>query len=81
MNASAPPSTRRCIFPRANDDWDSIAARELPDMDREAAVNLLQSCNLHVFVRPRPPEGSPRAGNPVLPSDIVFLEPPGQTAS
>jgi hypothetical protein len=80
-NSSMPTPARRRIFPRADDDWSSIAARELPDMDREAAVSLLQSCNLHVFMRPRPPEGSPRAGNPILPSDVVFLEPPLPAAS
>ncbi len=67
---------RRSISPLANDDWNSIAARELPDMPREEAVQMLQSSNLHVFMRPAAPPDSPRHGNPVLPSDIIFLEPP-----
>ncbi len=67
---------RRFIHPRGNDDWESIAGREMPDTEPDVAVSRLQSWNLHVFMRPSPPEGSPRAGNPVLPSDVIFLEPP-----
>jgi hypothetical protein len=37
---------------------------------------LLQSWNLHVFMRPAAPEGSSRHGNPILPSDVIFVEPP-----
>jgi len=37
---------------------------------------MLQSWNFHVFMRPAAPADSPRAGNPILPSDIIFLEPP-----
>ncbi len=69
-------AVRRAIFPQAGDSWESIAARELPDMPVEGAVRLVQSVNLHVFMRPAAPEGSPRHGNPILPSDIIFLEPP-----
>lgn len=73
----APPgAVRRSIFPRAGDTWEAIAARELPDADPAAAVSELQSWNLHVFMRPAAPEGSPRHGNPILPSDVIFLEPP-----
>lgn len=67
---------RRSIAPEAQDTWATIAARELPDTPQSEAVQLLQSVNLHVFMRPAAPEGSPRAGNPILPSDIIFLEPP-----
>jgi hypothetical protein len=75
-HGDGPAPERRHIYPQASDDWHSIAARELPHLDGDAAVTLLQSCNLHVFMRPRPPEGSPRAGNPILPSDVIFIEPP-----
>lgn len=69
-------TVRRSIRPEAGDTWGSIAARELPGMDEEPAVQLLQSINLHVFMRPAAPAGSPREGNPILPSDVIFIEPP-----
>lgn len=75
MTASTLKPVRRSIVPRADDDWASIAARELPAMDAEAAQSALQSWNLHLFMRPTPQSG-PRQGNPILPSDVVFLEPP-----
>jgi hypothetical protein len=65
---------RRSILPGKGDSWESIAGRELADLDN--AVGLLQSWNLHVFMRPAAPEGSARQGNPILPSDVIFLEPP-----
>ena len=61
-------------MPQQGDTWERIAERELTDVDD--AVSLLQSWNLHVFMRPAAPEGSARAGNPILPSDVIFLEPP-----
>ena len=67
---------RKSILPQAGDTWASIAARELPSMKTEDAVSSLQSWNLHVFMRAPAPEGSPRAGNPILPSDVIFIEPP-----
>ena len=67
---------RRSIFPEAEDTWERIAARELPGMDTAEAVSQLQSWNMHVFMRPAAPETSPRHGNPILPSDVIFLEPP-----
>ncbi len=67
---------RKSTFPNPDDTWETLAARELPDLDAAEAVSSLQSWNLHVFARPRPPEGSPRAGNQILPSDVIFLQPP-----
>ena len=75
-NESSSP-VRRAIHPQAGDTWQSIAARELREQPEEQAVQLLQSLNLHVFMRPAAPAGSPREGNPILPSDVIFLEPPG----
>ena len=72
---------RRFMRPLASDDWASIAARELADQALEEATQSLQSWNFHVFMRPAPPEESPRAGNPILPSDIIFLEPPAAPRS
>ena len=67
---------RRSILPQEGDTWAAIAGRELADIDTETAVEQLQSWNLHVFMRPAAPADSPRAGNPILPSDVIFLEPP-----
>ena len=68
--------TRKSIFPEGQDTWESIAQRELPDMGSEEAVGILQSWNLHVFMRPAAAKNSSRAGNPILPSDIIFVAPP-----
>jgi hypothetical protein len=76
MTAVGLARVRRSIFPHHGDTWASIAARELPDVAEEPATGQLQSWNLHVFMRPAAPPGSPRAGNPILPSDVIFLEPP-----
>lgn len=76
MRPSAQMPVRRSIFPAADDTWASIAARELPQETTEAAVGQLQSWNMHVFMRPGAPAGSPRQGNPILPSDVIFLEAP-----
>jgi len=67
---------RKSISPLAEDDWNSIVARELSDLPSEEALGQLQSWNLHVFMRPSAPKDSPRVGNPILPGDIIFLEPP-----
>lgn len=76
MNTADLSRVRRSISPRAEDTWATIAARELTEMPAEQAVQTLQSLNLHVFMRPAAPDDSPRAGNPILPSDVIFLEPP-----
>ncbi len=70
------PAVRKFIRPSAEDDWASIAARELTEFSAEDALGLLQSWNFHVFMRPAPPADSPRAGNPILPSDVIFIEAP-----
>ncbi len=69
-------NVRKSIFPGTEDTWDSIAARELNDLPQDQAIANIQSWNLHVFARRAPEEGSPRAGNPILPSDVIFLEAP-----
>jgi hypothetical protein len=45
-------------------------------MDTAKAVSGLQSWNLHVFMRSSGAIGGVRGGNPVLPSDVIFIEPP-----
>ncbi len=65
---------RRSVLPTKGDTWAEIARRELPDVAEEEAVTRLQSWNLHLFMR-----AAARArttANPILPSDVVFLEPP-----
>ena len=69
-------TTRRSVFPFADDTWESIAKRELPDVVAQEAISMLQSWNLHVFMRPAANPDSSRAGNPILPSDIIFIEAP-----
>ena len=69
--------TRRLsIHPQAGDTWASIAERELSEQPQEAAVAQLQSWNLHVFARRIIDDATGEMGNPILPSDILFLEPP-----
>ena len=67
---------RKSIYPVAADTWETVAARELPEIDLEQAMGNLQSWNLHVFMRPAAAQESARFGNPILPSDIIFVAPP-----
>lgn len=53
--------------PQPGDDLAAIAARELPGV--EDGVDQLASWNLHLLAR-----ATPRGT--VLPSDVVFVEPP-----
>ena len=76
MNDMPATGIRRSIFPDEGDSWSSIAARELPDTPEREAADLLQSWNLHVFMRPAASAGSSRHSNPILPSDVIFVEPP-----
>ena len=71
-----PALTRKSIFPTGDETWEAIATRELPEVPLSDATGLLQSWNLHVFMRPAAPTGSKRAGNPILPSDVIFIEAP-----
>jgi hypothetical protein len=67
---------RLSIHPQVGDTWASIAERELSEQPQEAAVAQLQSWNLHVFARRIIDDATGEMGNPILPSDILFLEPP-----
>jgi len=67
---------RKSIRPEGGDTWESIARRELPGEDESDAVAQLQSWNLHVFLRALRGVGRLRGDNPVLPSDVIFIEPP-----
>lgn len=74
QKAAAP--RRRSIHPQAEDTWQRIAQREMPKERLETAVAQLQSWNLHVFARRVIDDATGEMGNPILPSDILFLEPP-----
>ncbi len=65
---------RKSVLPGAGDTWADIAERALPSLSREAAVSQLQSWNLHVFMRASLQSGA--SANPILPSDVIFVEPP-----
>ncbi len=67
---------RKSILPQGGDDWTAIARRELPGTGESDAVAMLQSWNLHVFMRAAGGVGRIRGDNPILPSDVIFVEPP-----
>ncbi len=71
-------AARKSIFPSANDSWESIAARELATTDKEQALSQLQSWNLHVFARRVINDDTGEMGNPLLPRDVIFVEPPAK---
>jgi len=77
---SAATQARRFIRPLPSDSWETIAARELADQPLADASSALQSWNFHVFMRVTPQGDGGAAGNPILPSDIIFLEPPAPEA-
>ena len=56
------------MFPQVGDDLAAIAVREVPDV--ESAEHQLLSWNLHLAAR------AGRGRVELLPSDIVFVEPP-----
>ena len=62
-------SARRYVFPQPGDDLAVLAARELGDAD--GAEQQLLSWNLHLAVR-----AAMGRSVGLLPSDIVFTEPP-----
>ncbi|WP_224199769.1 MULTISPECIES: hypothetical protein [Pacificimonas] len=74
-------TVRKSVLPEPGDDWASIASRELSGSSTEEAVANLQSWNLHVFMRAPAAADSPQAGNPILPSDVIFVEPPAAPAA
>jgi hypothetical protein len=67
---------RKSILPQNGDRWETIAQRELPGTAESDAVAMLQSWNLHVFMRAAGGVGRLRSDNPILPSDVIFVEPP-----
>lgn len=66
--ANAPETTRRWVYPESSDNWETMAARTLPDLPVAEAVSKLQSWNLYLAYRAAPAE--------ITPQDILFVEPP-----
>ncbi len=62
-------AARRFTQPHGGETLEQIAARELAGRPRAEALSALASWNLHLVVRLG-------RGGGLLPSDIVFLEPP-----
>lgn len=58
-------TARQFVFPQSGDDLGTLAARVLPGVD--GAAQQLLSWNLHLAAR---------RATELLPSDIVFTEPP-----
>lgn len=69
-------AVRKSILPQGGDNWGTIALRELPGTAETDAVAMLQSWNLHVFMRAAGGIGRIRGDNPILPSDVIFVEAP-----
>ncbi|MFN4183491.1 MAG: hypothetical protein ACK4M6_01790 [Hyphomonas sp.] len=80
MAAAELSRVRKSVLPRPGDTWTTIAQRELPKMDEAKAVSSLQSWNLHVFMRAAGAAGGVRGTNPILPSDVIFIEAPAVKA-
>ena len=76
MPAAELSTVRKSILPQGGDTWQTIAARCLPGTSESDAVSKLQSWNLHVFMRASGAAGTIRGTNPILPSDVIFIEPP-----
>lgn len=74
MSVAQLSRVRRSVLPAPGDNWALIAQRHLPELEEGEAVSKLQSWNLHVFMRSTTRPG--RAANPILPSDVIFIEPP-----
>ncbi len=66
--ASALSEQRKFITPQPGEDWNTLAARALPDADVESAIQSLKSWNLHLLARV--PSGN------FLGCDVLFVEPP-----
>ena len=60
---------RRFVTPGPDETVEALAARAMPDVALETAVDQIRSWNLHVFAMRRPP-------GLMLGSDVIFVEPP-----
>ena len=76
MLATELSTMRESILPKGGDTWQSIAARCLSGTPEAEAVSKLQSWNVQVLMRASGAAGTIRGTNPILPSDVIFIEPP-----
>ena len=60
---------RRFVTPEPDETLEVLAARAMPSVDGETAMDQIRSWNLHIFAMRRPP-------GLMLGSDVVFVEPP-----
>jgi len=60
---------RRFVTPEPDETLEALAARALPGEPLDAAMELIQGWNLHIFAMRRP-------RGLMLGSDVVFVEPP-----
>jgi hypothetical protein len=64
---------RRSVCPQPGEEWETLATRIFPEQDLAKTIEQLHSWNLHISFRV--PTGK------LLPSDVVFLEPPSPECS
>lgn len=62
---------RRFVVPKADETVEALAARALPDVPLETAIDQIKGWNLHIFAMRRP-------RGLLLGSDVVFVEPPAR---
>jgi hypothetical protein len=62
---------RRFTTPGPGETLEELAARALPAVPVETAMDQIRSWNLHIFALRRPP-------TLMLGSDVVFIEPPAR---
>jgi hypothetical protein len=60
---------RRFVTPAPEEGVEDLAARALPHLPLDSAVERIKGWNLHIFAMRRPP-------GLLLSSDVVFVEPP-----
>ncbi|OYU70548.1 MAG: hypothetical protein CFE28_11450 [Alphaproteobacteria bacterium PA2] len=60
---------RRFTTPEPDETLESLAARALPDLPLETAMEQIRGWNLHIFLMRRP-------RGLLLGGDVVFIEPP-----
>ena len=60
---------RRFVTPRIEETIEQLAARALPDLPLDSAIERIKGWNLHIFAMRRPV-------GLLLGSDVVFVEPP-----
>jgi hypothetical protein len=60
---------RRFVTPEPDETLEALAARALPSVPLEAAMEQIKGWNLHIFAMRRP-------RGLLLGSDVVFIEPP-----